>query len=90
MKEWERRVRLRITETAEVRRFVEAQARKAEAEVSLQRATTNHLSIETQVKELDRRNNAMDNFHMEVAHQRLERVEANAKHVKEILGKEPT
>lgn len=88
MREWERRARLRIEESAEIRRFVEAQARKTEAESSLRRSETNQLTVETEVKELERRNNAVDNFRMEVARQRVDRVEANTKHVRAVLGKE--
>jgi septal ring factor EnvC (AmiA/AmiB activator) len=88
MRDWERRVRLRTEESAEIRRFVEAQARKTEAESSLRRSETNQLTVEAEVKELERRNNAVDNFRMEVARQRVDRVEANIKHVRAVLGKE--
>lgn len=88
MREWERRARLRLQESTEIRRFVEAQARKTEAEASLRRSEISKLTVETEVKELERRNNAVDNFHMEVARQRLEREESNKKHVRAVLGKE--
>ncbi|MFJ2619298.1 hypothetical protein [Glutamicibacter sp. NPDC087344] len=88
MKVWERKIRLRIEESAEIRRFLEAQARKTEAESSLCGVEARKLIVETAIKEIERRNNALDNFYMEVARQRADQVETNKKHIAAILGGE--
>lgn len=88
MREWERRIRHRIAEAAEVRRFVEAQARKIEAEASLRRSETEQVTVETQVNELNRKNTATDNFLMAVARNRTEQRRINRQHVASILGKD--
>lgn len=85
MKAWERRARIRIEESAGVRRFVEAKAREVEARSSLQRASTAHLSAETRVKEIERYNSRIDGYLMEVTRQRTQWVEAKTAHVSTIL-----
>ncbi|MEA5456944.1 hypothetical protein SPF06_19655 [Sinomonas sp. JGH33] len=92
MEEWERRARLRIDEAAEVRRFVEAKAREAEAgareveaRAALQRADTARLTEENRINQINRANSQMDGYLMAVAQNRVQQEESITAHVREIL-----